>query len=102
MTKTKPGDAATYRRLFNFLIKFLSLEYGNQNSLDTPDVICMILAKLKGQLQDRWNRNVQKISKVQMKEPGLNDLTNFIEDEMVQLMILFSQDKLLVNMKRNH
>ena len=48
MTKTKPGDAATYRRLFNFLIKFLSLEYGNQNSLDTPDVICMILAKLKG------------------------------------------------------
>ena len=33
MIKTKPGDAATYRRLFILLIKFLSLEYGNQNPL---------------------------------------------------------------------
>ena len=43
----------------------------------------MILAKIPGYLQDRWNRNVQKIRKVQMREPGLIDLTNFIEDEMV-------------------
>ena len=59
------------------------MEYGNQNPLDTPDVICMILAKTPGYLQDRWKRNVQKIRKVQMQEPGLIDLTNFIEDEMV-------------------
>ena len=83
MTKIKPGDAAAYRRLFNFLIKCQSLEYGSQNPLDTPDVICMILAKIPGYLQDRWNRNVQKIRKVQMREPGLIDLTNFIDDEMV-------------------
>ena len=83
MTKIKPGDAAAYRRLFNFLIKCQSLEYGSQNPLDTPDVICMISAKIPGYLQDRWNRNVQKIRKVQMREPGLIDLTNFIEDEMV-------------------
>ena len=83
MTKIKPGDAAAYRRLFSFLIKCQSLEYGSQNPLDTPDVICMILAKIPGYLQDRWNRNVQKIRKVQMREPGLMDLTNFIEDEMV-------------------
>ena len=80
MTKIKPGDAATYRRLFNFLIKCQSLEYGSQNPLDTPDVICMILAKIPGYLQNRWNRNVQKIRKVQMREPGLINLTN--EDEM--------------------
>ena len=43
----------------------------------------MILAKIPGYLEDRWNRNVQKIRKVQMREPGLTDLTNFIEDEMV-------------------
>ena len=55
MTKIKPGDAAAYRRLFNFLIKCQSLEYGSQNPLDTPDVICMILAKILGYLQDRWN-----------------------------------------------
>ena len=83
MTKIKPGDAAAYRRLFNFLIKCQSLEYGSQNPLDTPDVICMILAKIPGYLQDRWNRNAQKMRKVQMREPGLIDLTNFIEDEMV-------------------
>ena len=83
MTKIKPGDAAAYRRLFNFLIKCQSLDYGSQNPLDTPDVICIILAKIPGYLQDRWNRNVQKIRKVQMREPGLIDLTNFIEDEMV-------------------
>ena len=28
-------------------------------------------------------RNVQKIRKVQMREPGLVDLTNFIDDEML-------------------
>ena len=83
MAKIKPGDAAAYRRLFNSLIKCQSLEYGSQNPLDTPDVICMILVKIPGYLQDRWNRNVQKIRKTEMREPGLIDLTNFIEDEMV-------------------
>ena len=83
MAEIKPGDAAAYRRLFNFLIKCQSLQYGSQNPLDTPDVICMILATILGYLQDRWNRNVQKIRKVQMREPGLIDLKNFIEDEMV-------------------
>ena len=83
MTKIKPGDAAAYRRLFNFPIKSQSLEYGSQNPLDTPDVICMTLAKIPGYLEDRWNRNVQKIRKIQMPEPGLIDLTNFNEEEMV-------------------
>ena len=83
MPKIKPGDAAAYRRLFNFLIKCQSLECSNQNPLDAADVICIILAKLPGYLQDRWNRNMQKIRKVQMKQPGLNDHKNLIEDEMV-------------------
>ena len=83
MAGIKPGDAAAYRRLFNFLIKCQSLQYGSQNPLDTPNVICMILATILGYLQDRWNRNDQKIRKVQMREPGLIDLKNFIEDEMV-------------------
>ena len=69
------------------------LEYGNQNSLETPDVICIILAKIPGYLQDRWNRNVQKIRKVQRREAGLIELTNFIEDEMVIVNVpLFSRE----------
>ena len=69
------------------------LEYGNQNSLETPDVISIILAKIPGYLQDRWNRNVQKIRKVQRREPGLIELANFIEDEMVIVNVpLFSRE----------
>ena len=83
MAKIKPGDTAAYRRLFNFLIKCQSLEYGGQNPLDTPDVIFMIFTKIPGCLQDRWNKKLQKIRKVQMREPVLINLTNFIEDEMV-------------------
>ena len=71
MTKIKSGDTVAYRRLFNFLIKCQSLEYGNQNPLDTSDVICMTLAKIPGYWQDRWNRIVQKIRKVHMREPEL-------------------------------
>ena len=66
MTKIKPGDAAACRRLFNFLIKCQSSEYSSQNPLHTPDVICMILSNISGYLQDRWNRNVQKIRKAQI------------------------------------
>ena len=40
------------------------------------------MEKIPGYLQDKWNRNMQKIRKVQMTEPGLTDLTNFIEDDM--------------------
>ena len=72
MTKIKPGDAAAYRRLFNFLIKCQSLEYGNQNPLDTPDVISIIWAKTPGYLQDRWTRNVQKIRKVPDEKTRVN------------------------------
>ena len=83
MTKIKPGDASAFRRLFNFLIKCQSLQYSyNQNPLDTPDVICMILSKIPGFLQDRWTRHVHKIRKNEAREPGLLDLTNFIQDEM--------------------
>ena len=83
MTKIKSGDAAAFRRLFNVLIKCQSLQYSNsQYPLDTPDVICMILLKVPGSLQDRWNRHIHKIRKNQTRESGLLNLTNFIEDKM--------------------
>ena len=94
MTKIKPGDAAAFRRLFNFLVKCQSLQYSNnQNPLDTPDVICMILSEVPGFLQDRWNKNVRKIRKSQARKPGLLDLTNFIEDKMALVNYpLFSRE----------
>ena len=36
-----------------------------------------------------------------MREPGLIDLTNFIEDEMVLVNDPLFQEKLLVNTKRS-
>ena len=94
MTKIKLGDESAFRRLFNFLIKCQSLQYSNnQNPLDTPDVICMILLKIPGLLQDRWNRHIHKIRKNQAKETGLLDLTNFIEGEMTLVNdLLFSRE----------
>ena len=42
------------RRLFNFLNKYQTMGVGSQhNPLDTPEMICMILAKLPLHLQDR-------------------------------------------------
>ena len=94
MTKIQPGDAFAFRRLLNFLIKYQSLQYSNnQNPLDTPDVICMILSKIPGFLQDRRNRYVHKIRKNQVRVPGLLNLTNFIEEKMTLLDdLLFSRE----------
>ena len=41
----------------------------------------MILSKIAGFLQDRWNRHFHKIRRNQAREPGLLDFTNFIEEE---------------------
>ena len=83
MKPLKPGDAATFRRLFNFLIKCQTMGVGSKhNPLDTPEVICMILAKLPLNLQDRWNRNTLLLRRNDSREPTLIDLANFVEDEM--------------------
>ena len=55
-----------------------------KNLLDSLDLICMILSKVPGHLQDRWNRNALEIIKrTETRKPGLLDLTNFVEDEMI-------------------
>ena len=84
MSKIKSGDAAAFRKLFNFLIKCQTMSYGtSKNTLGSPDAICMILSKVPGHLQDRWNGNALRITKTETREPGLLNLTNFIEDEMI-------------------
>ena len=60
------------------------MNYGiSENPLDSPDVIFMILSKVPGHLQDSWNRNALRIRRTETREPGLLDLTNLIEDEMI-------------------
>ena len=56
MQPLKPEDAAAFQKLFNFLIKCQTMRVGSKhNPLDTPEMICMILAKLPLHLQDRWD-----------------------------------------------
>ena len=58
MQPLKPGDAAAFRKLFNFLIKCQTMRVDSKhNPLDTPEMMCMILAKLLAHLQDRSNQN---------------------------------------------
>ena len=51
--------------------------------MDTPEMLCMLIAKLPGGLIDRWNRNVQAIGKRHLCEPDLQDLLQFVEEETV-------------------
>ena len=56
MQPLKPGVAAAFQRLFNFLIKCQTVGVGSKhNPLDTPEMICMILAKLLWHLLARQN-----------------------------------------------
>ena len=60
----------------------------------------MILAKIPEYLQNRSNRNVQKIRRVQIREPGLTELTKY-EMVLVNVPPLFFKKRFLDNMKRN-
>ena len=90
----KPGDAATYRKLFNFLIKCQAMRLDSKyNLLDTPEIMCMILAKPPLHLQDRWNRNTLLLRRRDSREPTLIDLTNFVVDEMTLVNdLLYSRE----------
>ena len=61
-SKIKFGGAKAFRKFYNFLLKCESISGSQQwNAMDTPEMLCMLIAKLPGGLIDRWNRNVQAI-----------------------------------------
>ena len=55
----RSGDAEVYQRFYNFLRKCESITQSAQwNQVDTPDVICMLLAKLPGHTRAKWVRRM--------------------------------------------
>ena len=65
------------------LIKCHTMWVGiKHNPLDTPEMICMILARLALHFQDRWNWNTLFLRKRDSREPTLIDLAIFVESEM--------------------
>ena len=103
MSPIKSGDISAFRKLFNFLFKCQSLSRSSQNNpLDTPEIICMILSKLPVHLQDRWNRNTLKMRMMHSREPWLFDLANFVEDEMTLVSdALYSRDAVSQYIEKN-
>ena len=97
----KFGDAKAFRKFYNFLLKCESISGSqNWNAMDTPEMLCMLIAKLPGGLIDRWNRNVQAIRKRHLREPDLQDLINFVEEETVLMNDpLFSREALHESIK---
>ena len=65
------------------------------NALDSPDILCMLISKLPGGIMERWNRKVLNIRRCQVREPTLNDMTDFIEEETILMNDpLFSREVL--------
>ena len=51
--------------------------------LDSPDILCMLMSKLPSGIMERWNRKVQDIRRYQVREPTLDDMTDFIEEDTI-------------------
>ena len=52
-------------------------------------MLCMLISKLAEGLMDWWNRTVQAIRKKQIKEPDIQDLIQFVEEETNLMNDLF-------------
>ena len=97
----KFGDAIDFRRFHNFLLRDKNVATGQKwNTLDTPDILCMLTSKLPSGIMERWNREVLKIRRQQHQEPNLKDLTKYVEGEAILMSDpLFSQKALSESFK---
>ena len=78
----KSGDAEGYQRFYNFLRKCQSITQSTQwNQLDTPDIICMLLANLPGPTGDKWARRVLSIRRRKIRKSDLIDFIEVVKDE---------------------
>ena len=92
----RPVDGAAYRRFYNFLLKCEGATYGqNWNTIDTPEMMYLVLSKLPGNSREKWNRTVLNIRRRHLREPDFADLIHFVDDEATLANDpLFSKDAL--------
>ena len=94
-TIVKAGDAGEFRWFFNFLIKCRSLVSKRQkiSLINNSGVIFMLLAKLSTFMQDRWNRKVNTIRHVKVRERNFSDKIYLVDKEtFLEIDPLFSGD----------
>ena len=70
-SQLKPEDAVAYRKFFNCLIKWETLEdETNWSALNSPELLCTLISKLNtSENNGSWNRKAQSIPKQHKKEP---------------------------------
>lgn len=56
MAQIKAGDADANRKFQNFLVKCENIDHlQNWSVLNIPDIICMLLSKMRGSVRDMWS-----------------------------------------------
>ena len=90
------GHAIAFRQFHNFLLRCKSVATNQRwNTLDTPDILCMLISKLPSGVMERWNKEVLKIRRQQHREPNLEDFTKYVEDKAILMSdTLFSRQTL--------
>ena len=64
------------------------------NTLNSPDILCMMASKLPGGLTEGWNRDVSKIRRHHRREPDLEDFIMHIDETMLMSDPLFFREAL--------
>ena len=92
----KFGDSRGFRKFHRFMLKCRSVAANQRwNTLNSPDILCMMASKLPGVLTEGWNRDVSKIRRHHRREPDLEDFIMYIEEEtMLMSDPLFSREAL--------
>ena len=100
----KPGDSAALKKFYRLLIKCQSITADiTWNALNTPDTLCSLLAKLPGNMKDRWNRLAYNLRRHQERDAEFADLVNFVEEETILIIdLMFSRDALDSFMDKTH
>ena len=82
------------RNFVNFLVKCESITQSNQwNPPEIPNINCMLLSKLSGNLRDKWVGLVMKVRRKKQREATLCDFIDFISEEtMLVNNPLFSKE----------
>ena len=79
----KTGDSEGLRKYFIFLLRVSGIVRGHYwNTLDSVENLSNIVSKLPLSSRDRWNRNVFRLRKDKLREPDLDDLVTFVDEEL--------------------
>ena len=92
----EPGDSAALKKFYSFLIKCQSIAADiTWNALNSPDKLYNLLAKLTGNMNDRWKRLAYNLRRQKQSDAKFADLVDFIEEGAILVTDpMFSRENL--------